>query len=89
MNFSQLEAFLTVVREGSISKAAKELHLTQPALSTQISALETALEIKLLDRSSKGVLLTEAGERFLYYSKRMLKLQQSLINEIIAIKARN
>lgn len=88
MNFTQLEAFLTVVKEGSISKASRELHLTQPALSAQIASLESNLNIKLLDRSNKGVLLTEAGESLNYYSKRMMTLYKNLTDEVNAIKTR-
>lgn len=84
MNCIQLEAFIMVAKIGSISKAAKELHLTQPALSAQIVALENDLETKLLDRSSQGVILTEAGKTFLHFAKKMTKLHICLHNDMMA-----
>ncbi len=56
--------FLKVVEKGSFSGAARELYLTQPALSKQISKLEEELGFALLDRSGYRPLLTPKGERF-------------------------
>lgn len=64
MTITQLEYFLEVVKCHSITEAAKRLFITQPSLGRQISAIENELEVKLLNRTSKGVLLTPAGEVF-------------------------
>jgi len=61
----QLRAFITLARTGSFTAAAKELHLTQSAVSHAMKALEADVGCRLLDRMGKKVLLTQAGEQFL------------------------
>ena len=61
MTLSQLRTFQTVARLNSFSRAADELHLTQPAVSSQIVALENALKVKLFDRLGKTIALTQSG----------------------------
>lgn len=61
MTLSQLRTFQTVARLNSFSRAAEELHLTQPAVSAQIVALENALKIKLFERMGRKIALTESG----------------------------
>lgn len=56
-----LEAFSAVVRHGSVSAAARALHLSQPAVTQAISSFERSMDARLLTRSAKGVVLTEAG----------------------------
>ena len=67
MNISlrQLRAFVSIGRLGSFTKAADALHATQPALSAQIRELEESLGVKLFDRSTRSVTLTQAGEDLL------------------------
>ena len=62
INLRQLRAFVSIGRLGSFTKAADALHATQPALSAQIRELEEALGVKLFDRSTRSVTLTQAGE---------------------------
>ena len=61
-SFRQLATFHTVARLGSVSAAAEEMHLTQPAVSIQIGLLEASALTPLLQRSGRGIRLTEAGE---------------------------
>ncbi len=61
MNTTQLECFLSVANFLNFSRAAEQLRITQPAVSHQISTLEDELEVKLFQRSSKSVRLTQAG----------------------------
>jgi DNA-binding transcriptional LysR family regulator len=61
----QLRNFLVVVEEGQMTRAAKRLHMAQPALSQAIAQLEAELGIVLLARHPRGVRLTHAGETFL------------------------
>jgi LysR family transcriptional regulator, nitrogen assimilation regulatory protein len=61
MNPDHLEYFLRVAELGSINRAAQDLHLSQPALSRHIAALEHAVQARLFNRTSGGVRLTEAG----------------------------
>jgi DNA-binding transcriptional LysR family regulator len=65
INLRQLRAFVSIGRLGSFTKAADALHATQPALSAQIRELEDSLGVKLFDRSTRSVTLTQAGEDLL------------------------
>ncbi|MDN7874896.1 LysR family transcriptional regulator [Burkholderia aenigmatica] len=62
-NFNDLQAFLTVAREGNFTRSANALGITQSALSQAIKSLEEHLEIRLFTRTTRSVSLTEAGER--------------------------
>lgn len=64
-NFNDLLSFITVAREGSFTRAAAMLGVTQSALSQTINGLETRLEIRLLTRTTRSVSPTAAGERLL------------------------
>ena len=72
MEIGQLEAFLTAVRLHSFSRAASELGVTQPTLSTRILLLENDLGEPLFSRIGRGVRLTDAGRTFLPYAQRAL-----------------
>lgn len=85
MNDSQLRAFVEVASCGSFSKAADKLFLSKQALKKQIDALEHELGFTLMVRSSKGILLTPSGERFLRGSKNLLGDFALLIDETRAI----
>jgi DNA-binding transcriptional LysR family regulator len=67
------ETFCVVADSGSLSRAAETLHLTQPAVTRQIKALEQDLGAVLLTRSSHGVVLTPVGEQVLVYAKQALQ----------------
>lgn len=69
----QLRAFAALVRTGSFTLAAKELFLSQSAVSHSIKALETELGCRLLDRMGKKFALTLAGEQLLHHSEKILK----------------
>lgn len=74
MNFTlrQLRAFATLARTGSFTRAAGELHLSQPALTVQVRELETALGLKLVDRNTRRVRLTGIGRELLPVFERVL-----------------
>lgn len=61
-NLSQYKIFYEVAKAGNISKAAKELYISQPAISKSVSKLEDSLEVALFSRNSRGVQLTEEGK---------------------------
>jgi DNA-binding transcriptional LysR family regulator len=88
VNFEYLELFHVVILHSSISKAAKQLHLSQPALSMQIQALEKELGTQLLIRSTKGVQLTPAGEILYNYTKSILSLKENIQRDIQNIQKR-
>lgn len=68
-NLNACHIFYSVANAGNISKAAKELYISQPAISKSIQKLEESVGCKLFARSSKGVALTEEGELFYSYVK--------------------
>jgi DNA-binding transcriptional LysR family regulator len=69
----QLQAFVEVARRGSVTRAAKALYVTQPALTARLNALERSLKAELLVRRRGGARLTEAGREFLPYAERALQ----------------
>lgn len=71
---SPLESFLTVATTSNVSRAAKHLHLSQPAVTKQVRALEQTLGVKLLERTARGVRLTAAGELVRDYARRSAAL---------------
>ena len=77
----QLAAFAAVVRAGSFTRAAAELHLSQPALSRRVANLEDRLGATLLVRGPK-VELTDAGRRVLAYTQALRTLEDELIGEL-------
>lgn len=72
MNFKQLEAFVRVAEMQSFTRAAKQMYMSQPAISFQIKALEEHLQVSLFRRDEKKVLLTEAGRLLLPEARQML-----------------
>ena len=68
-NLSQYKIFYEVAKAGNISKAAKELYISQPAISKAISKLEDSLGLSLFTRSSRGVQLTSEGEILFEHAK--------------------
>lgn len=82
MDFDQLETFLEVARLSSFSRAAEKRFRTQPAISSQIRALEEEVGAKLLDRSGGKVSLTAAGKIFLKYAEETLELRKAVLTAI-------
>lgn len=81
MELKQLEAFVKVAEKQSFSAAARDLYLTQPTVSVHITALEKELNTKLLERTTKKVLLTKEGERLYEYAKEMLAVREEIYQE--------
>lgn len=78
MNLKQLEAFVQVAEEGSFSKAAKQLFLTQPTISAHISSLEKELNARLFVRNTKEVKLSDDGKDLYRYARQMIDLQKKI-----------
>ncbi len=72
MNLKQLEVFLAVAESGSFSRGAEATFITQSTVSQHISALESECGVKLLDRTGKGAMLTEAGKLLLHHARVLL-----------------
>jgi len=76
LNIHQLHIFYTVAERGSFSAAAQTLHMTQPAVTMQIQALEERFGVKLLHRSTKKLELTEAGHCLLPQARKAFELMR-------------
>jgi len=82
MHIECFDYFHKVAATKSISKAAKNAHISQSALSQQIQRLEESLGFKLLERSNKGVQLTEMGNIVLKYSENITRTYRTMIEEL-------
>jgi DNA-binding transcriptional LysR family regulator len=78
MNIEQVKAFHRVASTGSFTQAARELFITQPAVSQEIKTLEDSLGIKLFDRSGKKVRITAEGELLFSYAHRLFALHEEM-----------
>lgn len=78
MNFKQLESFLWVAELQSFTKAARQLYMSQPAVSFQIKALEEDLEVMLFKRGDKKMVLTDAGQLLYREAKQMFRHYQKI-----------
>jgi len=86
MELHSLQVFLTVATEKSFSRAAERLLRTQPAVSLALQRLEQELGEKLIDRSGKDLLLTDAGRAVLEYARRFQSLQQEMENSLAELR---
>lgn len=80
MEIAHLKAFVTIAAEGNLTRSAKLLYLTQPALSAQISGLEKELGLKLFHRNPKGMTLSLEGENLLGKAKEIISATESFSN---------
>lgn len=78
MSDRRLKAFYTVARLASFTKAAKVLHLTQPAVTFQVRQLENYYKTRLFDRTHNRVALTESGRKAFGYAGRIFELYKEL-----------
>jgi DNA-binding transcriptional LysR family regulator len=72
MNLHELETFVSIARLGGVTRAASQLHRSQPAITRRIKLLEDHLGAPLLERGRGGTMLTEAGRTFLPYAEAVL-----------------
>jgi DNA-binding transcriptional LysR family regulator len=86
MELYPLQVFLTVAAEKSFSRAAERLLRTQPAVSLAVQRLEAELGEKLIDRSAKELLLTDAGRTVLDYARRFESLRHELENSLAELR---
>lgn len=86
MELYSLQVFLTVATEKSFSRAADKLLRTQPAISLALQRLELELGERLIDRSGKDLILTDAGRTVLDYARRFQSLKHELDNSIAELR---
>ena len=72
MDLRQLRVFVEIVRQGSFTQAAEQLHIAQPAVSITLRKLEEGLDLTLLNRHEKRISLTAEGETLLRHAERLL-----------------
>jgi DNA-binding transcriptional LysR family regulator len=85
MNFDQVRAFRLTAELGSFNRAAKEMFLTQPAISLQIRRLEQELGVQLFERQGKRLKLSPAGAVFLRFAKRLDTLSTEVKRELVSV----
>lgn len=78
--------FLAIVEEGSMNKAAKVLHITQPTLSRQIAQLEEELQVQLFERQSRSLHLTSEGLLLARRARELLELETKTLEELDSLK---
>ncbi len=86
--FRQLKTLHTVAKLGSVSRAAEELRLTQPAESMQIRLLEDGAGTPLMQRVGRGIQLTAAGEILARYALEILDLWKGAADDLAALQGR-
>lgn len=86
MDFNRIRSFAAVAEAGHLTRAAERLHISQPALSAQIKALEDELDLALFERTSSGMTLTAAGKRLLAEADKILAASQAFQAEARALK---
>ena len=86
MELNRLRSFAAVAEAGHLTRAAEKLHISQPALSAQIKALEDELDLSLFERTSAGMTLTTAGKRLLSEAEKVLAAAQVLQAEARSLK---
>ena len=86
MLLHSLKVFLSVANEKSFSRAAEKMLRTQPAISLAVQRLEAELEEKLIDRSAKELLLTDAGKVVLEFARRFENLEADMYNSLAELR---
>ncbi len=82
LNYHHLMYFWTMAREGSVSKAAEKLHLSQPTISGQLRQLESAIGAKLYERVGRELRLTETGKLVFEYAEEIFSTGQELVQRL-------
>ncbi len=83
ITYRHLQCFIEIVRQNSVTRAADVLALTQPAVSKKLKELEDMLDVRLMERSKKGIELTQFGEVFLKYAGASLSALREGTDSII------
>lgn len=89
MNIESLKYFYKIARAGNISNVAREMHISQSALSQQLNKLEADLSKKLMVRSNKGVSLTPVGEIVYKFAKNVLSRYDKMLEDVSRYESKN
>jgi DNA-binding transcriptional LysR family regulator len=83
LNFKQLEAFYWLAKLGSYQKVAKQINLTQPAVSIRVGSLESELSAPLLQRDQPGIVLTERGHEVAEFASEFMQLYERMQKSLV------
>jgi DNA-binding transcriptional LysR family regulator len=86
MNIKHANYVMQILREGNITNAAKNLHVSQPALSQTVKSVETAIGAQIFIRNTNPIVLTAAGRKYIAAAKRIITINANLLHEIADIK---
>ena len=86
VSLRQIRVFAAVAQQKSFTRAARELHLTQPAVSQQLKLLEAEVGLPLLEHVGRGIHLTDAGEELLRYSHQINEIMRSASESFAAMR---
>ena len=92
MNERHLRSFLEVVDEGTVTRAARRLHVAQPSLSQTLRALEIELGVQLFERAGRGLRLTAAGEALIGPARQVLRAideTRAAVSEVVELRTGN
>ena len=81
MTLQQLKYVIGVSEIGSLNKAAEILYVSQPSLTTAIKDIENEFNVKLFNRSSKGISLTHGGTEFVQHARQIYAQYESLLDD--------
>jgi DNA-binding transcriptional LysR family regulator len=82
ITLQQMEAVISLVEEGSFSRAAKKMNITQPALTKNIQSVEDCLGLRVVNRSNAGITLTAEGQVIFNYARKIIKLKNEAREKI-------
>lgn len=82
LDLTALRSFVAIADTGGVTRAAGLLNLTQSAVSMQIKRLEESLDLKILERSGRQVVISPAGEQLLTYARRMIELNDEILTRL-------
>ena len=82
MDLKQLQYFVAIAEAGSITAAAKKLHLSQPPLSMQLKLLEEEMGTLLIERGPRSVTLTDAGRLLYRHAKQILTMADNALHDL-------
>jgi len=82
LSYRRLKMLLRISEKGSVSSAANDLGISQPALSRTLNETERNLNVRLFDRSGRGVHTTEMGKRFMFHAKEIMNRHEMIKNDL-------
>lgn len=86
MNLKHAQYIMEIIKQGSITNASKTMHVSQPALSQTIKAVEKYLGAPIFLRNTNPIVLTEAGKKYIAAVKQVITISSNLLHEVADIQ---